>query len=197
MAWAILSLVVRGVVFFFSRRSDLQVSGWKCQGISKAAFCKCLENLCRGFAVLCVRRNEHGREGCLSVFLGRDLASVRRGNDVLLIFQQDSSRGLFGWTERQSVQRWVHLLQTKNDACICIYISRMSTFWDPFYCKRLLNCWLTLFSTTPCELWSETSQCTTAHMHIHWHTHTRARAHVCCFGANSRPPHTPGKVVLD
>lgn len=123
--------------------------------------------------------------------LGRDLASGLRGYDVLLIFQQDSSRGLFGRAERQSVQRWVHLLQTKNGAFICVYRScRLSGIG--FTVKGYSTAgWL---STTPCELWSKISShnalqraCTFIGTHTHVH----------CFGANSRPPHTPGKEVPD
>jgi len=65
------------------------------RGFRRRRFVSSTKGICVR-ALQCVRRNEHGREGCLSVFLGRDLARVRRGYDVLLIFQQDSSRGLFG-----------------------------------------------------------------------------------------------------
>jgi len=136
-------------------------------------------------------RNEHGREGCLSVFLGRDLAKVRRGYDVLLIFQQDSSRGLFGWTERQSVQRWAYLLQTKSDAFICIYISCVLTFWDRVYCKSYSTAgWLSSppllvnFGARPHRALQRT--CT----FIGTHTHTHMRAHTYAALGPIADPHT-------
>lgn len=69
-ARAILSPLLRGM-FFFSRRSDLQVSGWKWQGISKAAFCKCRDNKFmprESVSALCWRKiTLQEREGCLFV----------------------------------------------------------------------------------------------------------------------------------
>ncbi len=197
------------MVCFFSRRSDLQVSGWRWQGISKAEFCKCRDDklMPREYvSALCWRKIAlQEREGCLCVcfcssdiFLGRDLASRKRIWRVI-----DVSTGLLSgplWMNKAAVRPEVSLIFFRRNWCVYPNLQKFSMLvLSRFYCKKLLNCLLTVFSTTPCELWSKVSHKTLQRMHICWraHTHTHARTHAHCFRANSRPPHTQGKEVPD